>query len=564
MTRELRGRVVDERGEGIARLHLSARYARPLLPDAHAGTATTGPDGAYAMTLGHRAFPVKLRVADPATIRTLLEDGPFDVGDQTKRDIILPRREAESWVPTLDDGQPAQVWADNDVSFALDGERVFLDVLGALRRARKTIHLAQLLFKPDFALAYHDDDPEQPILLIDELGDAAMRGVDVRVLLNENAIVPDDVNEIRRALAARTPNARGLASVRGFPLSPEVMHAKLLLVDDTEAHVMGQPFEPRWWDSNRHHVSDPRRGRGQPMHDAGMTIRGPFVAEVAATFVSLWNALSDKDELSVPTIPAPAGSTTLHSARTMPTGVLTPGGETTIIQSYERALARAERFVFIETQYFTHERITRAIRLALDHSPKLQVVMVINDHMDIPLKHYDRLQVKRLEELGWPDETRLGVYSLAATQQQAGRSPIARNIYTHVKASVIDDKWATLGSANLDGYALDSATEFGLEKVRSVEWNAVILDGIESAPRSGAAKALRIALWSEELGVEPAEILAEPAEGWLAFWKARASANLAALSEGQKPRFGLAFPYNAPFPPQISVMDDDFNPSNRR
>lgn len=576
MTRELRGRVVDEHGRGIARLRLSARYARSILPDAPAGDATTDPNGSYRITLELDDSPITLRISDQAAIRTLYDDGPFDVASETTRDVILPRERAQSWVPTLANGAPAKLFAHNAVAYALDGERVFREVLGALRRARRTIHLAQFLFKPDFALAFEADDPDKPILLVNELANAAKRGVQVRVLLNENAIMPDDVDKVRSALetllrdegdapthAATTTNAP-FATVRGFPLSPEVMHAKLLVVDDEEAHVMGQPFEPRWWDTNRHLVDDPRRGRGQPMHDAGMIIRGPFVAAAAATFAELWNALGDVDKLGEPITPEAAGNTTLHAARTMPTGVFTPAGETAIIQSYERALANAERFAFIETQYFTSERVARAIRLALDHAPKLQVIMVINDHMDIPLKHYDRLQAKRLEEIGWPNEPRIGAFSLATIQQADNDKPTARNIYTHTKVSIIDDAWATLGSANLDGYALDSAAEFGLEKVRSVEWNAVILDGIENAPQSGAAKALRLALWSEELGVEPKDLDDEPTEGWLGLWTRKAEANLSALSQQSKPPHGLVFPYNAPFPDVVRVVDGNFNPSNRR
>jgi phosphatidylserine/phosphatidylglycerophosphate/cardiolipin synthase-like enzyme len=112
-------------------------------------------------------------------------------------------------------------------------------------------------------------------------------------------------------------------------------------------------------------------------------------------------------------------------------------------------------------------------------------------------------------------------------------------VYVHAKVGIVDDVWATVGSANLDSLSLDTmglAELFHLRAGRSTEVNVVIVDGVDGQP-STVANLLRRRLWSEHLGFESAgepnpnhrDLGAPPSGGWLNLWTQRADANLKLL-----------------------------------
>ena len=56
-----------------------------------------------------------------------------------------------------------------------------------------------------------------------------------------------------------------------------------------------------------------------------------------------------------------------------------PHGETGILEAYERAINNAERYIYIENQYFTSPEIVNALiaRLKDPSKPKLQIILVL-------------------------------------------------------------------------------------------------------------------------------------------------------------------------------------------
>jgi hypothetical protein len=108
----------------------------------------------------------------------------------------------------------------------------------------------------------------------------------------------------------------------------------------------------------------------------------------------------------------------------------------------------------------------------------------------------------------------------------------------------VDDKWATVGTANLDGISLEQALEFGPigRNHRSVEINAVLLDGVAGQLATGNVLALRNALWAEHLGRDIP--LAVPPGGWLTLWQSVANANVASLNANPPTLNGHILPYS--------------------
>jgi len=81
---------------------------------------------------------------------------------------------------------------------------------------------------------------------------------------------------------------------------------------------------------------------------------------------------------------------------------------------------------------------------------------------------------------------------LACTLWQPG--PGGRPVYVHAKVGIVDDRWLTLGSANLNEHSLFNDTEV----------NVVALD-------PELARGTRLRLWSEHLECDPAQLDAAPA-----------------------------------------------------
>ncbi|HVM45286.1 MAG TPA: phospholipase D-like domain-containing protein [Candidatus Thermoplasmatota archaeon] len=393
-------------------------------------------------------------------------------------------------------------------------EELWGPLLEAIRGARRRIDLTQLLFEPSF----------RPLTssLADEMEAAARRGARVRILVNQNAAIPDSYDELRERFAG-TP-----VEVRAVPMTPNVLHMKVLVADD-EAFLVDSPFEQKYADSRSHVFDRAHREHEMPFHSVSLRLAGAVVLRIAQIFDALWEGVP---------LPAPAARqerTGVQLVWSSPAGMLEAEAAGGVLEAYERALREARRFVYIETQYFTSPRMTEAVAAALAREPRLEVILLLNEHMDVPT--YDAWQDRRLRELGWPDHPRLGVFSLWSGRRLAS-DPAARRIYVHSKVAVVDDEWATIGSANLDSISLHEADEFGVRAPRNVDLNAVFLD-------AAFAAALRRRLWGEHLadrGVWSAE---PPAGGWLAHWRGIAEENYRRWEAGEPDRPARIMPYGS-------------------
>ena len=388
---------------------------------------------------------------------------------------------------------------------ALIDDELWPPLLHAIASASRRIDLSQLLFEPDFR-------PSVPLArtLTDELEAAATRGVRVRILVNENAAIPDSYDEVRdRFLGTRV-------EVCSLPMTPNVMHMKVLLADDV-AFMVDAPFEQKYADARTHVFHNPSRRGWQPFHSVSLRLEGPIVARISQLYDALW----DGTPLPPPAAPPAQGGVQL--VWSAPAGVWSPDAAEGVVRSYELAIAQARRFVYCENQYFTSPRITRALQEALEREPQLEVILALNEHMDVPT--YDVWQERRLRELGYPDHPRLGAFSLW-TPRRLPDDPAARRIYIHSKVSIVDDAWATVGSANLDSISLHDAEEFGITAPRNVELNAVFTE-------EPFVATLRRRLWGEHLGDEGVWSAQAPPEGWLAHWRRIAGDNLRRFDAGE-------------------------------
>jgi phosphatidylserine/phosphatidylglycerophosphate/cardiolipin synthase-like enzyme len=357
------------------------------------------------------------------------------------------------------------------------------------------------------------------------------------------------------------PLPANLGTVRVAELrlrSTFVTHAKMVIDRNVEAILLGSPFTQVYFDS-LHRLDDDRRGREAskgPIHDVSVGVRGPSVGHLQELFNSHWNIAEPTDKLpETPPLPAAPQSLNdgeiLSSAQVVRTldSMFTPGGdgEKGVLEAYTRAIHHAERFIYCENQYFTDDAIIEALIGALRKKPKVQVILLLNATPDMPLYLGWQLSgIKRIRE-SFSSATdaaqRFGVFS-TWTHEVSATDPTDMGIldnYLHTKTAIVDNRWATVGSANLDGASLDYVQYLrGIlsSDLRNTETNIVVFD--ESSTQSSAADALRRRLWAEHLGYVNAKgepVVTDPEladaenKDWLALWRTRATQKRDALKQ---------------------------------
>jgi len=343
-----------------------------------------------------------------------------------------------------------------------------------------------------------------------------------------------------------------------------VFHCKMVITDEERAVVIGSPFKQRYVDSVFHSIMDPHRGTNtsEAIHDLSVSVVGPAVRDLYDSFLTFWNEDLDSGKIQN-TAPVPQQQTSgadpickVQVVRTM-NGTrfnkLDGKSEKGILEGYLRAFAEAEHYIYIENQYFTDSGITEALVEVLKKKTNLQLIMVVPIKPDVWL--YPCRQGGKIDQLRKAAGDRVGVFTRWAYDENHPR-PWVAPVYIHAKGAVVDDSWATVGSANLDGLSLDynllmSPLAFG--ETTATELNVNIIP-----PSKGAitpfAEQMRKRLFAEQLGIvdntgkfNPGDALLnhDPSHKWLDLWRQRASSNLDHVKAGLKkplPGFVLEYP----------------------
>jgi phosphatidylserine/phosphatidylglycerophosphate/cardiolipin synthase-like enzyme len=274
------------------------------------------------------------------------------------------------------------------------------------------------------------------------------------------------------------------------------------------------------WDTHVHQYSSPLRSNAQDLtphnwHDAHALIKGPAAGDVERNFRQRWNDLVRHHkwdtQLLVPDHPvAPPLEAVgpVQVARSVPnrTYQFAPkDGIQGIAQQYANALGNAERFIYLENQYFWLHAyysplgLGQKLDLKATDSPDMErnirelanalkrgatVVMVLPDHPNVGRSYTDAGLARLREEAPEASaEGRIQTFSLASCSEMGGQQEY-RPIYVHAKVAIVDDLWSTVGSANLNNRGMRDDTEMNVATV-----NAEL------------ARGLRVLLWAEHLGL---------------------------------------------------------------
>ena len=376
-------------------------------------------------------------------------------------------------------GPPAR--DGNKIEVLIDGEESFGAMAEAIGSAREHVEVAGWHMEPDFRLGDPGDTLEET------LGEAGRRA-EVRVLLWAGAPLPPPFRPRRGEAKDAAGCFNALRGVRCTLDSEERLlhchHEKLVVVDGGTAFVGGFDFSTLGasrLDGSHHPPKDP-----MGWHDATFRIEGPLVADVAEHFRLRWREVADESLPALPP-PPPAGDTTAQLVRTVPEGVYDglPRGEFTILSSYVAALRAARDFVYLENQFLWSSEVVKILAEKLRNPPTDGFRLVLLLPAKPTTGNDDTLG--QLAVLAEADDGN-GRFVASTLYGRDGRD--AKPVYVHAKVGIVDDRWLTIGSGNLNNHSLFNDSEV----------NVVTHD-------ARLARETRLRLWAEHLE-QPVEKLA--------------------------------------------------------
>ncbi len=384
------------------------------------------------------------------------------------------------WVPCPRSPRPG-----NSVDVLIDGKDTLRAIADAITAAKSHIHIAGWHLTPEFRLERRSGSPTLRQLL----AESAER-VDVRVLLWAGPPLPAFKPTRAMMKAVRhdlTDGTKVECVLDARERTLHCHHEKIVVVDDEVAFVGGidlSDLSGDRWDQSDH---PPRGATG--WHDAATRLRGPIVADVAEHFRDRWQETAHQ-QLPAPQPQAPAGDVRVQLLRTVPENNyrFAARGEFSILDGYLRALRSAEKFIYLENQFLWSIEIVQILieKLRRPPNPDFRVLLVL------PARPSSGADTTR-GQLGSLVAADNGAGRLLAATVRAHDADRADPLYVHAKVGIIDDRWLTIGSANLNEHSLFNDTEV----------NILTLD-------AALARQTRLRLWSEHLERPVSDIDGDP------------------------------------------------------
>jgi phosphatidylserine/phosphatidylglycerophosphate/cardiolipin synthase-like enzyme/uncharacterized membrane protein YdjX (TVP38/TMEM64 family) len=283
-------------------------------------------------------------------------------------------------------------------------------------------------------------------------------------------------------------------------------HQKIVVVDDAVAFCGGLDLAIGRWDTTEHRPrhpdrTDPDGDSCPPFHDLMMVVDGAAAAALAELVRARWLEAACRQALPFEPTGDPWPDTVrpdftdgeIGIARTIPAMSGRPGVHE-IKALYCRAVAAAERFVYIENQYLTADCVAEALVRRMTENPQLQVIVVGPKQpagwLEARSMGAGRVRfVRRLEEAGVIDRFRL-LYPVVV--DGGDETPVM----VHAKVLTVDDGLLMIGSANLNNRSMGTDSECNLVIEASTE------------AESEAIAGLRDRLLAEHLDVTPEAVKA--------------------------------------------------------
>jgi phospholipase D1/2 len=363
------------------------------------------------------------------------------------------------------------------VALLVDGAVFFRAVRAAILKARRSVLIVGWDLHSQTRLVGETGKVEDgyPETLADFLS-AMVRErpkLVARLLLWDYSVLYANERELfpRLTLGWNTPDRVCFALDDAVPFGSS-QHQKLIVVDDCVAFSGGLDLTIRRWDTPEHAVDNPHRvdpsGKSyRPFHDVQAAVQGPAARALGGIARARWmcatgdriQAVKYPGDAWPDSVPPDFTDVGVGIARTQPRY---DGQEE--VREAERlfldSIAAAERFIYVENQFFTSVKVADALSRRLRERPELEVLMVGPQHHQSWLEAHTmrtgRIRFMQvLRNAGVADRVRL-VYPEVTNGQETTDTMI------HSKVMVIDDRLLRIGSANLNNRSMGTDTECDL------------------------------------------------------------------------------------------------------
>jgi phosphatidylserine/phosphatidylglycerophosphate/cardiolipin synthase-like enzyme len=284
-------------------------------------------------------------------------------------------------------------------------------------------------------------------------------------------------------------------------------HQKIMAIDDSLAACGGIDMTSERWDTTEHIEHDPRRTRPGgmaygPWHDVTMLMEGEVASALADLGRERWKIACGRElprcepeQASMWPEDLEADFTDVEIGIARTRAAYGRHREVREIEAlFVEQIARARRFVYVETQYFASRRVAEAIarRLIEPEPPEFFLINPISANGWLQPIVMDSARVRLLHSVLEHDHA--GRFHMFVPYASEGTP-----IYVHAKLMIVDDEILRVGSANMNNRSmgLDSECDVFLDAARP--GNGHIVPGIT---------ALRHRLLAEHCGIAPGEIAA--------------------------------------------------------
>ena len=324
----------------------------------------------------------------------------------------------------------------NRVTLLHDGEQAFPAMLEAIAAAKREIHLEMYWFASD-AVGQQ---------FADALVARATTGVKVRVIYDAVGSIQSDGRMFSRLRDA------GCEVEQYNPIAPwrarfrigvvnHRDHRKLLIVDRQVGFTGGVNLGDEW---------APKSAGGSGWRDDTIRIEGPAVEQMCDIFDYGWLRIVEPQTVVKPRFRPPVDTGDGRGSRVRVLANHYSRERRAIRHAYLRRIESAQRSVYITNSYFVPDgQIRRVLARAVDRGAEVRVILP--GKSDVPVvrhaarKLYGRLLAAGIQLYEW------------------------QGSILHSKTAVIDGRWCTVGTYNLDSRSL----RFNLEVVAAVEDAAV-------------------------------------------------------------------------------------------
>jgi phosphatidylserine/phosphatidylglycerophosphate/cardiolipin synthase-like enzyme len=423
----------------------------------------------------------------------------------------------------------SNIWRERPVTsvgLLVDGDDYYRAFYRAAKAATREILLAGWQFDSDACLLRgpEAEHAELPVTLLAFLDALCRRNPDLRVYIlawDFHAVFVVEREWMQQQRFNWTTSDRLEFRFDSSHADGASHHQKFAVIDGELAFVGGLDLCDHRWDNRGHSDPNPLRlSRGtehRPFHDVQAYLLGREAAgTVAEVFASRWIAAGGDplvrseppqrvgnpwwDDEGGPRGAVPIASDRVAFSRTDPQGH--PDGAVDcreVLALYSAAIDGAERFIYIENQYLSSQDIALALmqRMRATDRSRLDIVIVLNVQGDSVKEELatglaQAKIIRELRQTAADTEHRLGVfYTVPATE--GGDEP-KRATYVHSKVMIVDDRFLTVGSANLTNRSM------GLDTELNISFRTTADDSL-----AGSIRAVRHSLVAEHLGLDDIE-----------------------------------------------------------